>query len=78
MANENTAGGPLTATIGEQLVDKGHVGEIHEAEARVRERAGGRTQRRAARGMPGWVALAGAALGWALLSSLARRLLRRR
>jgi hypothetical protein len=97
MANENTTGGALTATVGEQLAGKHHepppgmasgeaqataagegTGERPGAEGGLAARGtGGHEQRRRpsrglARGVPGWLAFAGAAIGWALLSSAAR------
>ena len=78
MANENTTSGPLTATVGEQLGEKGHLGTLEEARARVsgpgEQRAPrGRTgeRRAASRGFP-WGTLALAAIGWALVSGVAR------
>jgi hypothetical protein len=65
--NENTSGGPLTATVGEQLAGKGHLEQLHEAERRV---AATRPRRAAAR-VP-WGAILAAAAGWWLAASVAR------
>jgi hypothetical protein len=64
--NENTSGGPLTATVGEQLAGKGHLEQVHEAERRVGETA----PRHGAR-VP-WGAILAAAAGWWLATSVAR------
>ncbi len=85
MENENTTGGPLTAKIGEQLGEKGHLDEARErAEAAVEAQAArvepkGAGERSPARpaGIPVWVKLALAAVAWMLLSSAARGVWRR-
>jgi hypothetical protein len=78
MADESASGGPLTATVGEQLAGKGHLDAVHEAERAVGAgggRAPGRAGGSSAR-LP-WGALAAGAAVW-LLARRVERLLRRR
>jgi hypothetical protein len=61
MANESTTGGPLTATLGEQLAGKGHLGAVHEAEKAAGGAAGEATPHAGAEVEPREQAATGAA-----------------
>jgi hypothetical protein len=86
MSNETTPGQPLTATVGEQLGEKGHHPQMSDqarqgpsvpgaATAPAGGVAAGRPRRHAGGGR--WVPLAFAAIGWVLAQNLAHGLGRR-
>jgi hypothetical protein len=84
MANESTTGGPLTATVGEQLAGKGHLGAAgevtepagpHEGEGASPPRSARPTSPAgsAAVRLP-WGAILAAGAGWLLAKTIARAL----
>jgi hypothetical protein len=83
MANESTTGGPLTATVGEQLAGKGHLGAAGEAVAPAGSLEGERAASppaapRSAAGSAAvrlpWGGILAAGAGWILAKAIARAL----